>query len=125
MAAEKAFTEVTGFISKIAEQEDSIVRLMREQDKNGRDVLETMKKINNVTGEIRAGSAEMIEGGAQIGHEMQELAEITRKTTDRINEIASGAVQINSAVQNIRSISQNSKNSIENLAAEVSKFKTA
>ena len=125
LAAEKAFTEVTGFISKIAEQEDSIVRLMREQDKNGRDVLETMKKINNVTGEIRAGSAEMIEGGAQIGHEMQELAEITRKTTDRINEIASGAVQINSAVQNIRSISQNSKNSIENLAAEVSKFKTA
>ena len=124
LAAEKAFTEVTDFISKIAEQEDSIVRLMHEQDANGRHVIETMKKINGVTGEIRAGSAEMIEGGAQIEREMQELAEITRKTTDRINEIASGAVQINSAIQDIRVISQESKKSIENLAAEVSKFKT-
>lgn len=124
IATEKAFTEVTDFISKIAEKEDSIVYLMREQDKNGRQVIENMKKINGVTGEIRAGSAEMIEGGAQIAHEMHELAEITRKTTDRINEIASGAIQINTAVQDIRKISQNNKKSIENLAAEVSKFKT-
>lgn len=124
IATEKAFTEVTDFISKIAEKEDSIVYLMREQDKNGRQVIENMKKINGVTGEIREGSAEMIAGGAQIEHEMHELAEITRKTTDRINEIASGAVQINTAVQDIRKISQNNKKSIENLAAEVSKFKT-
>ena len=44
-----------------------------------------MKKINNVTGEIRAGFAEMIQGSSQIEHEMQELAEIIRRTIDRIN----------------------------------------
>lgn len=124
IAAEKAFIEVTDFISKIAEQEESIVQLMHQQDENGEQVLEAIKKINGIAGEIREGSTEMIEGGAQIEHEMQELAEITRKTTDRMNEIASGAVQINSAVQDIRIISQKSKNSIDDLAHEVSKFKT-
>ena len=124
IAAEKAFTEVTDFISKIAEQEESIVQLMHHQEENGEQVLEAIKKINGIAGEIREGSTEMIEGGAQIEHEMQELAEITRKTTDRMNEIASGAVQINSAVQDIRLISQKSKNSIDGLAHEVAKFKT-
>ena len=123
MATEKAFTEVTDFISKIAEKEDSIVSLMHEQDANGRQVLAAMKKINDVTEDIRSGSAEMIEGSTQIGGEMRDLAEITRKTTDRIREIASGAVQINTAIQDIRVISQNSKSSIESLANEISKFK--
>ena len=122
-ATETAFTEVSDFISKIAEKEDSIVQLMHEQDANGRQVLDAMKKINGITGDIKTGSAEMIVGGTQIEREIQELTAITRKTTDRINEIASGAVQINSSIQDIRIISQNSKNSIENLAAEVSKFK--
>ena len=122
-ATETAFTEVSDFISKIAEKEDSIVQLMHEQDANGRQMLDAMKKINGITGDIKTGSAEMIVGGTQIEREMQELTAITRKTTDRINEIASGAVQINSSIQDIRIISQNSKNSIENLAAEVSKFK--
>ena len=123
IATEKAFSEVTDFISKIAEKEDSIVNLMHEQDANGRHVLEAMKKIDGVTGDIKSGSAEMIEGGAQIGCEIHELAEITHKITDRINEIASGTVQVNSAIQDIRIISKNSKTSIDNLANEVSKFK--
>jgi len=123
ISAEKAFIEVNDFISKIADQEDSIVKLMHEQDENGRKILEAIEKINRVTDEIRAGSIEMLAGGEQIVQEMQKLAEITRETTDRMNEIANGTDQINSAVQDIRVISRKNKSSIDNLAEEVSQFK--
>ena len=123
LLAEKSFIEVNEFISKIAEKEDSIVGLMHEQEKHNEQVLEALKKINGVTGEIRSGSVEMLEGGNQIAYEMQKLAQTAQETTDRMNEIANGTTQINIAVQDIRMISLKNKTSIDVLADEVEKFK--
>ena len=60
---------------------------MYEQETNGKQVLEAIKKINDVTAEVSSGSAEMLEGGNQIAVEMRKLADITRETTDSMNEI--------------------------------------
>ena len=121
--AEKTFIDVYELVSKISEKEDSILEVMREQEENGRQVLDAIKRINGVTSEIKAGSAEMIAGGSQIAQEMQKLADITRETSDSMNEIASGADQITAAVADISDITQKNKASIENLSNEVSKFK--
>lgn len=72
---------------------------------------------------MKAGAAEMLVGGRQIGSEMQKLSDITRETTDSMNEIASGAEQISNAVEEVNEITQKNKASIENLAREVAKFK--
>ncbi len=121
--AEKTFIDVYELVSKISEKEDSILEVMREQEENGRQVLDAIKRINGVTSEIKAGSAEMLAGGSQIEQEMQKLADITRETSDSMNEIASGADQITAAVADISDITQKNKASIENLSNEVSKFK--
>ena len=71
---------------------------------------------------MKAGAAEMLVGGEQIGNEMQKLSGITRETTDSMNEIASGAEQISNAVEEVNEITQKNKASIENLAQEVAKF---
>ena len=96
---------------------------MREQEENGKHVLDAIKRINDVTSEIKAGSAEMLAGDSQIEQEMQKLAEITLETTDSMNEIASGADQITAAIAEVSDITQKNKTSIENLSNEVSKFK--
>ena len=121
--AEKTFIDVYELVSQISEKEDSILEVMREQEENGKQVLDAIKRINGVTSEIDSASAEMLEGGSQIEQEMQKLAEITLETTDSMNEIASGAEQINNAVQEVSDITQKNKTSIENLSNEVSKFK--
>ena len=121
--AEKTFIDVYELVSQISEKEDSILEVMREQEVNGKHVLDAIKRINDVTSEIDSASAEMLEGGNQIGQEMQKLAEITLETTDSMNEIASGADQITIAVKEVSDITQKNKASIENLSNEVSKFK--
>ena len=121
--AEKTFIDVYELVSQISEKEDSILEVMREQEENGKQVLDAIKRINGVTSEIDSASAEMLEGGSQIEQEMQKLAEITLETTDSMNEIASGAEQINNAVQEVSEITQKNKVSIENLVIEVAKFK--
>ena len=121
--AEKTFIDVYELVSQISEKEDSILEVMREQEENGKQVLDAIKRINGVTSEIDSASAEMLEGGTQIEQEMQKLAEITLETTDSMNEIASGADQITAAVAEVSDITQKNKTSIENLSNEVSKFK--
>ena len=121
--AEKTFIDVYELVSQISEKEDSILEVMREQEENGKQVLDAIKRINGVTSEIDSASAEMLEGGTQIEQEMQKLAEITLETTDSMNEIASGADQITAAVAEVSDITQKNKVSIDNLSNEVSKFK--
>ncbi len=86
-------------------------------------ILSVIKNINEVTVEVKAGSAEMLKGGEGVAEEMNKLDNLTRTITDSMNEMASGAVQINNAVQEVNEITQKNKQSIESLAREVGKFK--
>ena len=123
LKAEQSFIGVYDSVSQISEKEDSIVQAMRGQDTNGRNIIASIKKINEITSEVKAGASEMLAGGKQIAVEMQRLSEITRDTTGSMNEIASGAEQITYAVEEVNEITRKNKMSIENLASEVRKFK--
>ena len=121
--AEKTFIDVYELISQISGKEDSIVKLMREQEENSTKVLSAIETINKVTKDVSSASVEMLDGGKQIVAEMQKLADITRETTDSMTEIASGAEQITNAVEEVVSITEQNKTSIEHLAQEVGRFK--
>lgn len=109
-------------VHQISEQEDSAVVLIREQRERGFSVLDTIKQIDSITGEVQAGATEMLEGGNIIVQRMQKLTEIINQTTDSLNEIASDAQQITRAIAEVRVITQKNKTSISNLAGEVDKF---
>jgi len=123
LKAEQSFVGVYDSVSQISEKEDSIVQAMRGQDTNGKNIIESMKKIHDITSEVKAGASEMLAGGKQIAIEMQKLSEITRDTTGSMNEIASGAGQITYAVEEVNEITRKNKMSIENLVNEVGKFR--
>ena len=123
LKAEQSFVGVYDSVSQISEKEDSIVQAMRGQDTNGKNIIDSMKKIHDITSEVKAGASEMLAGGKQIAIEMQKLSEITRDTTGSMNEIASGAGQITYAVEEVNEITRKNKMSIENLVNEVGKFR--
>ncbi|MGP1529066.1 MAG: methyl-accepting chemotaxis protein [Treponema sp.] len=119
---ENIFKGVYESVHQISEQENSAVVLIREQRQRGLSVLDTIKQIDSITGEVQTGATEMLEGGNIIVQKMQKLTEITNQTTDSLNEIASGAQQITRAVEEVRVIAQKNRTSIGNLAVEVDKF---
>ena len=121
--ADEKFNAIFDLSDKVREMSNSLMNAMREQTLNSRSVLESINTISAVTGEVQAGSDEMLKGGEGVAAEMRKLDNLTRIITDSMNEMASGAVQINNAVQEVNEITQKNKQSIENLAAEVEKFK--
>ena len=121
--ADEKFNVIFDLSDKVREMSNSLMNAMREQTLNSRSVLESINTISAVTGEVQAGSDEMLKGGEGVAAEMRKLDNLTRIITDSMNEMASGAVQINNAVQEVNEITQKNKQSIENLALEVSKFK--
>ena len=119
---EQVFKGVYESVHQISEREDSAVVLIREERQRGLSVLDSIKQIDSITGEVQAGATEMLEGGNLIVQKMRKLTEITNQTTDSLNEIASGAQQITRAVEEVREITQKNRTSIGNLAEEVDKF---
>ena len=119
---ENVFKGMYESVHQISEQEDSAVVLIREERQRGLSVLDTIKQIDIITGEVQAEATEMLEGGNLIVQKMRKLTEITNQTSDSLNEIASGAQQITRAVEEVREITQKNRTSIGNLAGEVDKF---
>ncbi|WP_024752116.1 methyl-accepting chemotaxis protein [Treponema phagedenis] len=117
------FNAIFELSGQVKDTSNRLMEAMQEQKQSGIEVLSAIKEINNVTVQVKNGSAEMLTGGESVALEMQKLDELTRLITDSMDEMASGAIQINNAVQEVNEITQKNKESIEKLANEVKKFK--
>ena len=121
-AGEK-FNVIFNLSDKVRGMSSRLMSAMQEQELNSRSVLESINTISAVTGDVQAGSTEMLQGGENAAREMKKLDELTHIITTSMQEMAAGTVQINRAVQEVSEITQKNKGAIGNLAAEVSKFK--
>ncbi len=120
---EEKFNAIFGLSGQVKDMSNHLMEAMREQEHGSTEVLAAIKDINNVTAQVKEGSAEMLIGGESVAKEMQKLDSLTRVITGSMNEMASGAMQINEAIQEVAAITEKNKKSIENLSVEVSKFK--
>ena len=104
-AGEK-FNAIFSLSEQVKDMSSRLMEAMREQENGSREVLgaiKTIKTINTVTTEVKAGSGEMLRGGEGVAEEMRKLDDLTRIIADSMNEMASGAVQISNAVQDVNS----------------------
>lgn len=122
MNIEHVFTGVYESVTRISEREEIAVVMMQEQRQKGLSVLDTIRQIDTITGEVQEGASEMLAGGTLIINKMQKLTDITNQTTGSLNEIASGVQQITNAAEEVREITQKNRTSIGNLEEEVDKF---
>jgi len=122
-AAEKSFITVYELVNQISQQEELMVAAMKEQENGSNEVLQAIKNINEITGEVKTRSIEMLSGGIKVSEEMQKLDELTRNINNNMNEMAAAASEINNSSKEVSDISQKNKNSISRLSIEVNKFK--
>ena len=122
-AAEKSFITVYELVNQISQQEELMVAAMKEQENGSNEVLQAIKNINEITGEVKTRSIEMLSGGIKVSEEMQKLDALTKNINNSMNEMAAAASEINDSSKEVSDISQKNKNSIEQLSIEVNKFK--
>lgn len=122
-AAEKSFITVYELVNQISQQEEMMVAAMKEQENGSNEVLQAIKNINEITGEVKTRAVEMLSGGIKVSEEMQKLDALTKNINNSMNEMAAAASEINDSSKEVSDISQKNKNSIEQLSIEVNKFK--
>lgn len=121
--AEKTFEFVYQLVKDVADRETQIVSAMQEQKVMSEEIFTAIKKIYDVTSEVKNGSKEMNERGLLINEEMKELSLHTQMITDSMNEICAGSNEIKSAVEFINELTVKNKESIKSLAEEMDKFR--
>ncbi len=97
---EAQFKEIFNKTSAVKSQAALIQSAMDEQSAGSGQVLTAIHQLNDITSDIRNGSAEMLEGGKNIATEMELLSEGIRNITSSMNEVLKYADMITSGMRN-------------------------
>jgi len=117
------FSSIYELTKIVKQQEDVVMSAMREQAEGSNQILLAMRNIDDVTGNVKEGSAEMLAGGNQLAREMELLNDATARTNNNINEMANGADVIIHAVEKGNDAATQNNDSIQTLVTEMNKFK--
>ncbi len=118
-----AFTEITTVIKSLQKLVDETRHAMTEQSAGGRQVLEALAAINEITTQVRNGSVEMREGSRMILQETQAVREGTEELERNISEISRRTEEITKTINRINQMSESNKSYIEILTSETRRFK--
>jgi methyl-accepting chemotaxis protein len=117
------FESIDSSVQTVSVQEANIRAAMEEQGQGSKQILDSIARLNELTGNVKQGSVEMMEGSEQIIKESKNLELVTQEITREVNDMAAGTDQVNAAVVRVNQISSQNKEYINTLALEVSKFK--
>jgi methyl-accepting chemotaxis protein len=119
----KKFEAIDAGVRIVSQQEENIRNAMEEQGVGSKQILAAVGRMNEITGDVKAGSKNMLLGGKEILKTSKTLEAITQELTNGMNEMAIGADEINVAVGKVNDLSGQNKNDIQELIAQVDKFK--
>jgi len=117
------FALIDQCVQTVSEQENHIRTAMEEQENGGKEILNSIEKLNELTGLVKSGSEEMSTEGNEIVQKSRQLETITGGIENAMNDIASSADTILSAINNVNEISVENQHASNELSREVSKFK--
>ena len=121
--ADGAFDDVAQKIGALTTIVSEIDLAMQEQNEGSHQVLNALRDIENVTIQVKDGSAEMSAGTESILREITRLSGISQQVQDRAGSIAQAVDAINGAVTNVVKSSGANKEVIDVLVGITSKFK--
>jgi methyl-accepting chemotaxis protein len=117
------FEAIDTGVKTVSEQEEIIRGAMEEQGEGSRQLLQGTSNRNKITGQVKSGSAKMLEGSKEVIKESQNLEKETQEITGGMNEMASSADQVNTAVIHVNEMTDKNREAIDILLEEVSRFK--
>ncbi|MCL2832071.1 MAG: methyl-accepting chemotaxis protein [Treponema sp.] len=111
----------TGVVT-FTEEEDNIRGAMVEQGAGGRQILESVSNVNEITGQVKNGSEEMLGAANEVIEESKNLEKMTQEIAAGMDSIASEIEQINVTISHVNDISCRTREGIDSLVKEVIRF---
>jgi len=109
-------------VKTVSLHEQNILNAMEEQEQGGKQILESISRLRDITASVKSGSEQMAEAGITLVHETDELIKTSKETVEGMNEILIGINQISAAVGLVNEMSNENNKNFEAVKNETGKF---
>jgi len=117
------FGAIDSGVKTVSQHEQNILHAMEEQETGGKQILESISRLRDITASVKNGSDNMAESGETLVKETNAFIETSQKTVTGMNEILKGIHQINASVSSVDEMSHENDRNFESLKRETQKFK--
>jgi methyl-accepting chemotaxis protein len=116
------FGAIDSSVKTVSEHEQNILSAMEEQEVGGKQILESISRLRDITASVKKGSDNMAESGMVLVQETDGFIKTSKETVDGMNEILVGINQINVSVSHVNEMSLENNRNFESLKQETEKF---
>jgi len=116
------FGAIDTSVKTVSQHEQNILSAMEEQETGGRQVLESISRLRDITASVKKGSGSMAESGELLVQKTDEFIKTSKETVEGMNEILTGVNKINASVSHVNDMSLENNKNFELLKQETEKF---
>jgi methyl-accepting chemotaxis protein/CheY-like chemotaxis protein len=116
------FGAIDTSVKTVSQHEQNILHAMEEQEVGGKQILESISRLRDLTSSVKKGSDSMDESGETLVKETDEFIKTSKETVEGMNEILKGINQINTSVSHVNEMSNENNKNFESLKQETQKF---
>jgi methyl-accepting chemotaxis protein len=116
------FGAIDSSVKTVSEHEQNILHAMEEQEVGGKQILEAIGRLRDLTSSVKKGSDHMAESGKTLVKETDGFIKTSDETSEGMNEILKGINQINVSVNHVNEMSLENNKNFESLKHETEKF---
>jgi len=117
------FDAIDSSVKTVSEHEQNILNAMEEQETGGKQILESISRLRDITASVKSGSDNMAESGETLVRETDGFIKTSKETVDGMNGILKGINQINISVSQVDEMSHENDQNFKSLKQETEKFK--
>jgi len=116
------FGAIDSSVKTVSLHEQNILHAMEEQEVGGKQILESISRLRDLTASVKQGSEHMAESGETLVKETDGFIKTSKETVEGMNEILKGVNQISVSVSHVNEMSLENNKNFESLKQETEKF---
>jgi len=118
------FEVIDNGVKTVSTHELNIRNAMEEQEVGGKQILESMSRLKDISVSVKKGATEMMASGDNLNNHTNEFIKISNTAMSGMNDIVNGAMnEIKTAVTNVDEMSAENSKNFEELKVESHKLK--
>jgi methyl-accepting chemotaxis protein len=116
------FGAIDSSVKTVSEHEQNILHAMQEQETGGKQILESISILRDITHSVKTGSDDMAKSGETLVKETDDFIKTSQEAAEGMNEILTGINQIKVSVNHVDEMSHENNSNFESLKQETEKF---
>jgi methyl-accepting chemotaxis protein len=118
------FGVIDAKVKTVSTHEENIRNAMEEQEVGGKQILDSMERLKEISVSVKKGAEDMMESGDHLNKQTSELIRSSTDVVNGMNDIVNGAMkEIKTAVTLVDEMSAENSRNFDELKVETSKFK--